>query len=212
MPAGGAKGPPRGMQLGRVPRKTVCRCAASAPQGEDGEEDAVLGAGGKFPLPNTFRTVLTRHAGLSEGIGFGAVAALAGCAPEDAQLQKLGSDYQAYQAWVAATMVRAALCCAANAVLHAAPPGQRSAPPLPLAYNPSPSPPLPVQPCWGELFTLFPSLIMRVPLAMFFQLVPALKPRYYRHVWSGVPGRPGAGQASSACRQLAQGPLPPPSL
>jgi sulfite reductase alpha subunit-like flavoprotein len=37
-----------------------------------------------------------------------------------------------------------------------------------------------VQPRWCDLFDLFPSLLLRVPLAMFFQLAPVMKPRYYR--------------------------------
>ena len=43
------------------------------------------------------------------------------------------------------------------------------------------------QPCWQELFTLFPSLLLRVPLALFFQLLPLIKPRYYRSVIVSLP-------------------------
>lgn len=37
-----------------------------------------------------------------------------------------------------------------------------------------------MQPMWGELFSLFPVLVGRIPLATFFTIVPLLKPRYYR--------------------------------
>lgn len=37
-----------------------------------------------------------------------------------------------------------------------------------------------LQPRWQDLFDLFPSLILRVPLPLFFQLAPPLKPRCYR--------------------------------
>ncbi|KAL4440247.1 hypothetical protein ABPG75_003248 [Micractinium tetrahymenae] len=106
--------------------------------GATGEEEAVLGAPDRFPLPNSFRTILARHAGLSEPLSFAAVAAVAGFAPQDRELARLGCDYQAYQQW-------------SNAVV----------------------------PRWSDLFDLFPSLLLRVPLATFFQLVPSIKPRYY---------------------------------
>jgi hypothetical protein len=37
-----------------------------------------------------------------------------------------------------------------------------------------------LQPRWQDLFTLFPSLVGRIPLETFFELMPLVKPRYYR--------------------------------
>ncbi len=39
-----------------------------------------------------------------------------------------------------------------------------------------------LQPRWQDLFKLFPTLVLRVPLSTFFQLCPVIKPRYYRCV------------------------------
>jgi hypothetical protein len=37
-----------------------------------------------------------------------------------------------------------------------------------------------LQPRWQDLFTLFPSLVGRIPLETLFELMPLVKPRYYR--------------------------------
>ena len=59
----------------------------------------------RFPLPNTFRSVLSRHVGLSERITYSAIAALAACATEDTQLQELASCYTEFSAWAADAVV-----------------------------------------------------------------------------------------------------------
>ncbi|KAI3435713.1 hypothetical protein D9Q98_001771 [Chlorella vulgaris] len=105
---------------------------------KEGDEDGALGAEERYPLPNTFRTILARHVGLSETIGYAAIAALSGCAPGDMELARLADNYGEYQTWASTTLPR-----------------------------------------WCDIFDLFPTLLLRLPLAMFFQLAPALKPRYY---------------------------------
>jgi hypothetical protein len=51
------------------------------------------------PLPNSYRTVLTRHAGLSERVTYTALHALSQYAAEDQQLQELVASYDAYSDW-----------------------------------------------------------------------------------------------------------------
>lgn len=92
----------------------------------------------RFPLPNSFRTVLTLYAGLGERITFTAMPALASCAPDDPTLQQLSSSYAKFAAWAAE-----------------------------------------INPVWGELFSVFPVLVGRIPLATFFTIVPLVKPRHY---------------------------------
>jgi hypothetical protein len=62
----------------------------------------------RFPLPNTFRTVLSRHAGLTERIGYSAIAALAPLAQQDTQLQELAGSYAKYSAWAGEVVVSGA--------------------------------------------------------------------------------------------------------
>jgi hypothetical protein len=54
--------------------------------------------------------VLARHLSLSEGIGYAAIAALAGCAPGDRELARLADDYQQYQEWASSVVVGPRLC------------------------------------------------------------------------------------------------------
>ncbi len=80
-----------------------------------------VAAKGRLPLPNSYRTILTRHAGLNERISFAAIAALAGCAPEDAPLQKLASSYAEYSKWANDVLVSGRLhCCtmSCNAMVY----------------------------------------------------------------------------------------------
>jgi hypothetical protein len=63
--------------------------------------------GFRVPLPNSFRTVLTRHAGLSERITYTALHALSQYAPEDKALQDLVASYDAYSAWAGKMVVSA---------------------------------------------------------------------------------------------------------
>ena len=58
-----------------------------------------------YPLPNTFRTILTRHVGLTERIHFSALSALVPCAPQDAQLQEIAASYSKYSAWANEVLV-----------------------------------------------------------------------------------------------------------
>jgi hypothetical protein len=80
-------------------------CHRPASQLEEGEVDSV--GGFRVPLPNSFRTVLTRHAGLSERITYTALHALLQYAPEDEQLQDLITSYDTYSAWAGEMVVSA---------------------------------------------------------------------------------------------------------
>lgn len=70
------------------------------------------------------------------------------------------------------------VCCTINGVASCS-----SSTPAASPDAPPPCPGLPMlpllQPRWCDIFDLFPTLLLRLPLAMFFQLAPALKPRYY---------------------------------
>lgn len=92
----------------------------------------------RFPLPNTFRTILAKYCGLEDRISYAAITALASCAPKDALLNELASSYAKYADWSLEQLPR-----------------------------------------WRDLFQLFPSLVLQVPMATFLQLVPLIKPRYY---------------------------------
>ncbi|KAG2495439.1 hypothetical protein HYH03_006385 [Edaphochlamys debaryana] len=91
-----------------------------------------------FPLPNSYRTILTRYVALSDVPSFEAVQAMALYAPEGSRLHALGAAYPAYSDWVAATATR-----------------------------------------WCDVWKEFPELAGRLPPAVFFQLVPVVKPRHY---------------------------------
>jgi hypothetical protein len=70
------------------------------------------------------------------------------------------------------------VCCTINGVVSC-----RTSTPAASPDAPPPCPGLTIlpllQPRWCDIFDLFPTLLLRLPLAMFFQLAPALKPRYY---------------------------------
>jgi hypothetical protein len=83
----------------------VAACHHSGLQLDEGEVDSV--GGFRVPLPNTFRTVLTRHAGLSERITYTALHALSQYAPEDARLQELTASYDTYSDWAGEVVVSA---------------------------------------------------------------------------------------------------------
>jgi hypothetical protein len=59
----------------------------------------------RFPLPSSFRTILSSYVGLSERLQFAALAVLAQYAAEDEQLQQLASSFAAYEEWSARVMV-----------------------------------------------------------------------------------------------------------
>ncbi|KAG2450636.1 hypothetical protein HYH02_004476 [Chlamydomonas schloesseri] len=129
--------------------------SAAAAAGDDGEEakaaeDAAAAAGGggsadasglscaPFPLPNTYRTILTSYVALCDAPSWEAVRALALYAPQDARLAEYARSYSAYQAWAASACVR-----------------------------------------WCDVWKEFPALAGRLPVEVFLQLVPVIKPRHY---------------------------------
>jgi len=54
-----------------------------------------------------------------------------------------------------------------------------------------------MQPVWGELFSVFPVLVGRIPLATFFTIVPLVKPRHYRCVSRLCMMNTGASQGTT---------------
>ena len=82
------------------------QCTAHCVNQEDEDAPAVdVSEPTRFPLPNTFRSVLSRHVGLTERITYSGIAALAPLAKEDAQLQELAGSYPKYSAWAGDVVV-----------------------------------------------------------------------------------------------------------
>ncbi|KAG2438015.1 hypothetical protein HXX76_005629 [Chlamydomonas incerta] len=111
---------------------------AAAAAGGGGGTDASGLSCAPFPLPNTYRTILTSYVALCDAPSWEAVRALALYAPQDERLKGYAESYTAYQSWVTGAGVR-----------------------------------------WSDVWKEFPALAGRLPVEVFLQLVPVVKPRHY---------------------------------